>query len=241
MSHYTANLRDLEFNLFEFLDTKDKFGTGPFEQMDADTARGVLSEIRRLAEGPVAASFVDADRNPPVFDPATQLGDAARVVQEVGQGHRRRRVVPPRPARAPRRLRRPARADLGRLRDDPRRQPGRLHVRLRRRVRRDPRRARHAGPEAARRDHAGEGLGRHDGAHRARRRLRRGRRHHQGRAAGRRHLAHHRREAVHHLGRARPERQHHPPGPGPPRGREGRHQGAVAVRRPQVPLRPADR
>ena len=69
MSHYTANLRDLEFNLFEFLDTKDRFGTGPFEQMDADTARGVLTEIRRLAEGPIAASFVDADRNPPVFDP----------------------------------------------------------------------------------------------------------------------------------------------------------------------------
>jgi alkylation response protein AidB-like acyl-CoA dehydrogenase len=71
MSHYTANLRDLEFNLFEFLDTKDRFGTGPFEQMDAETARGVLGEIRRLAEGPIAASFVDADRNPPVFDPAT--------------------------------------------------------------------------------------------------------------------------------------------------------------------------
>jgi alkylation response protein AidB-like acyl-CoA dehydrogenase len=71
MSHYTANLRDLEFNLFEFLDTKDRFGTGPFEQMDVETARGVLSEIRRLAEGPIAASFVDADRNPPVFDPAT--------------------------------------------------------------------------------------------------------------------------------------------------------------------------
>jgi alkylation response protein AidB-like acyl-CoA dehydrogenase len=71
MSHYTANLRDLEFNLFEFLDTKDRFGTGPFEQMDADTARGVLTEIRRIAEGPVAASFADADRNPPVFDPAT--------------------------------------------------------------------------------------------------------------------------------------------------------------------------
>ncbi|MGZ4549596.1 MAG: acyl-CoA dehydrogenase [Blastococcus sp.] len=71
MSHYTANLRDLEFNLFEFLDTKDRFGTGPFEQMDVDSARGVLTEIRRLAEGPLAASFVDADRNPPVFDPAT--------------------------------------------------------------------------------------------------------------------------------------------------------------------------
>ncbi|KGH46077.1 butyryl-CoA dehydrogenase [Modestobacter caceresii] len=71
MSHYTANLRDLEFNLFEFQSTKDRFGTGPFEQMDAETARGVLAEVRRLAEGPLAASFTDADRNPPVFDPAT--------------------------------------------------------------------------------------------------------------------------------------------------------------------------
>ncbi|MPQ98791.1 acyl-CoA dehydrogenase [Modestobacter sp. I12A-02628] len=71
MSHYTANLRDLEFNLFEFLDTKDRFGTGPFEQMDVETARGVLAEIRRMSEGPVAESFADADRNPPVFDPAT--------------------------------------------------------------------------------------------------------------------------------------------------------------------------
>jgi alkylation response protein AidB-like acyl-CoA dehydrogenase len=71
MSHYTANLRDLEFNLFEFLDTKDQFGAGPFAQMDAETARGVLAEVRRLAEGPLAASFTDADRNPPVFDPAT--------------------------------------------------------------------------------------------------------------------------------------------------------------------------
>ncbi|WP_448617151.1 acyl-CoA dehydrogenase [Geodermatophilus sp. URMC 65] len=71
MGHYTANLRDLEFNLFEFLDTKDRFGTGPFAQMDVATARGVLAEIRRLAEGPLAESFADADRNPPVFDPAT--------------------------------------------------------------------------------------------------------------------------------------------------------------------------
>ncbi|MFC7575331.1 acyl-CoA dehydrogenase family protein [Klenkia terrae] len=71
MGHYTANLRDLEFNLFEFQSTKDRFGTGPFAQMDAATARGVLDEVRRLAEGPLAESFVDADRHPPVFDPAT--------------------------------------------------------------------------------------------------------------------------------------------------------------------------
>ena len=136
MSHYTANLRDLEFNLFEFLDTKDRFGTGPFEQMDAETARGVLAEIRQLAEGPIAASFVDADRNPPVFDPATHSVTLPESFKKSVKAHRRRRVVPPRPARAPRRLRRPARADLGRLRDGARREPRRLHVRLGRRVRR---------------------------------------------------------------------------------------------------------
>ncbi len=94
MSHYTANLRDLEFNLFEFLDTKDRFGTGPFEQMDVETARGVLAEIRRLAEGPLADSFVDADRNPPVFDPATSsvtlpesFKESVRAL-EAGEWHR---------------------------------------------------------------------------------------------------------------------------------------------------------
>ena len=71
MSHYTATRRDLEFNLFEFQSTKDRLGTGPFEKMDAETARGVLAEVRRRAEGPLAESFADADRHPPVFDPAT--------------------------------------------------------------------------------------------------------------------------------------------------------------------------
>jgi alkylation response protein AidB-like acyl-CoA dehydrogenase len=39
--------------------------------MDTDTARDALVEIERLAVGPLADSFVSADRNPPVFDPAT--------------------------------------------------------------------------------------------------------------------------------------------------------------------------
>src|SRR4028119_1146149 len=90
MSHYPADLRDLEFNLFEFLETKDRFGTGPFEQMDAAAARGVLAEVRRLAEGPLAESFVDADRNPPVFDPATHsvtLPESfKRSVRAIGDG-----------------------------------------------------------------------------------------------------------------------------------------------------------
>ncbi|RIJ67026.1 acyl-CoA dehydrogenase [Nakamurella silvestris] len=69
MSHYRSNLRDIEFNLFEVFDAGSRMGTGPFEQMDPETARGVLTELEKVASGPLAASFVDADRNPPVFDP----------------------------------------------------------------------------------------------------------------------------------------------------------------------------
>ncbi len=71
MSHYRANLRDLEFNLFEVFGAQDRMGRGPFAEMDPDTARGVLSELEKLAVGPIAASYVDGDRNPPTFDPTT--------------------------------------------------------------------------------------------------------------------------------------------------------------------------
>ena len=71
MSHYRANLRDLEFNLFEVFDAGERMGRGPFAEMDPDTARGVLGELEKLAVGPIAASYVDGDRNPPTFDPAT--------------------------------------------------------------------------------------------------------------------------------------------------------------------------
>ncbi|TDB82113.1 acyl-CoA dehydrogenase [Actinomadura sp. KC216] len=71
MGHYKSNLRDLEFNLFEVFRRQDLLGSGPYEDFDEDTARSVLDEVARLAEGPIAASFEDADRHPPVFDPAT--------------------------------------------------------------------------------------------------------------------------------------------------------------------------
>ncbi|MEV6611410.1 acyl-CoA dehydrogenase [Kutzneria sp. NPDC051319] len=71
MGHYKSNVRDLEFNLFEVFNVQESLGTGPFEQADEDTARGVLSELNNLAVGPLAESFADADRNPPVFDPKT--------------------------------------------------------------------------------------------------------------------------------------------------------------------------
>jgi alkylation response protein AidB-like acyl-CoA dehydrogenase len=71
MSHYKSNLRDIEFNLFEVLGRQELLGDGPFDEVDEETARDMLAEVNRLATGPVAESFADADRNPPVFDPAT--------------------------------------------------------------------------------------------------------------------------------------------------------------------------
>ena len=71
MSHYKSNLRDLEFNLFEVLRRQDVLGAEPYPDLDEETARGILDEVNRLAAGPVAESFAEADRNPPVFDPAT--------------------------------------------------------------------------------------------------------------------------------------------------------------------------
>ena len=71
MGHYKTNLRDIEFNLFEVFDRQAVMGAAPYAEMDEDTARSVLAEVERLATGPMAESFADADRNPPVFDPAT--------------------------------------------------------------------------------------------------------------------------------------------------------------------------
>jgi alkylation response protein AidB-like acyl-CoA dehydrogenase len=71
MGHYKANLRDLEFALFEVFGRDEILGAGPYTEMDAESARSVLDEVRRLAEGPLAESFADADRHPPVFDPET--------------------------------------------------------------------------------------------------------------------------------------------------------------------------
>ena len=72
MGHYKSNLRDIEFNLFEVLGRGDVLGTGPYEEVDVDTAREMLKEVARLAENELAESFEDSDRHPPVYDPKTQ-------------------------------------------------------------------------------------------------------------------------------------------------------------------------
>ncbi|MET8847227.1 acyl-CoA dehydrogenase [Amycolatopsis sp. NPDC004625] len=71
MGHYKSNVRDLEFNLFEVLGVQERLGQGVLAESDEETARGVLSELNKLATGPLAESFADADRNPPVYDPKT--------------------------------------------------------------------------------------------------------------------------------------------------------------------------
>ena len=71
MSHYKSNLRDIEFNLFELFGRQELLGSGPFAEVDEETARDMLAEVNKLATGPAAEPFADADRHPPVFDPAT--------------------------------------------------------------------------------------------------------------------------------------------------------------------------
>ncbi|BAX99897.1 putative acyl-CoA dehydrogenase FadE [Mycobacteroides stephanolepidis] len=71
MGHYKSNVRDLEFNLFELFNIQQVFGGEEFPELDEETARTFLSEMRTLAEGPLADSFAEGDRNPPVFDPET--------------------------------------------------------------------------------------------------------------------------------------------------------------------------
>jgi alkylation response protein AidB-like acyl-CoA dehydrogenase len=72
MSHYRSNLRDLRFNLFEVFDTAEALGRGPFADHDLEGARDLLTEVERLAAGPIAESYAAADRTPPVYDPAAR-------------------------------------------------------------------------------------------------------------------------------------------------------------------------
>ncbi|MEJ2888979.1 acyl-CoA dehydrogenase [Actinomycetospora aeridis] len=71
MGHYRANVRDIEFNLFEVFRVQDRFGSGPFAEADEETARALLGEVASIAEGPLADSYESGDRNPVRFDPAT--------------------------------------------------------------------------------------------------------------------------------------------------------------------------
>jgi alkylation response protein AidB-like acyl-CoA dehydrogenase len=71
MGHYKSNLRDIEFTLFEVFGRSQVLGTGPYAEVDEDTARSILGEVERLATHELAESLLESDRTPPVYDPAT--------------------------------------------------------------------------------------------------------------------------------------------------------------------------
>ena len=72
MSHYKSNLRDIEFNLFEVFGRQQVLGSGPYREIDEDTARSILAEVERLASHELADSLLESDRTPPVYDPASR-------------------------------------------------------------------------------------------------------------------------------------------------------------------------
>ena len=103
MGHYKSNVRDLAFNLFEGLGLEKALASGDFGDLDAESVRHILDEASRLAEGPLAESFADADRNPPTFDPKTHTVSLPGDVQEVAPGMAAGRLVAYRPRRKHRR------------------------------------------------------------------------------------------------------------------------------------------
>jgi alkylation response protein AidB-like acyl-CoA dehydrogenase len=67
--HYKANMRDTEFNLYEYLRVQDStFGKGEFVDMDEPTARESLKGVLQIAENEFAACFADGDRHGVKFD-----------------------------------------------------------------------------------------------------------------------------------------------------------------------------
>ncbi len=71
MSHYTANLRDIEFCLFDLLGREKVMGTSLYADVDRDTAMGMLEEMKRLCENDLAESFVEGDRIGTDFNKST--------------------------------------------------------------------------------------------------------------------------------------------------------------------------
>ena len=71
MTHYTANLRDIEFCLFDLLGRDSILGTSLYKEFDRETAMGMLEEVKRMAENDLAASFVEGDRKGVDFNKAT--------------------------------------------------------------------------------------------------------------------------------------------------------------------------
>jgi alkylation response protein AidB-like acyl-CoA dehydrogenase len=70
--HYRSNLRDVEFNLFEYLRVQDDvLGHGPFAEFDEATARETLRAYEVFCRNELAKSYASADREGLKFDVET--------------------------------------------------------------------------------------------------------------------------------------------------------------------------
>jgi hypothetical protein len=62
MGHYIANLRDIEFCLFELLERDSILGKSLYVDLDRETAMGMSEEVKRLSKNDLTASFTAGDR-----------------------------------------------------------------------------------------------------------------------------------------------------------------------------------
>ena len=68
-SHYVPNLRDIEFNLFEFLDIgRTSLGRAPFGDLDETAARQMLQTFAQLCTNELASAFDEAEHTPPKLE-----------------------------------------------------------------------------------------------------------------------------------------------------------------------------
>ncbi|MBI5515465.1 MAG: acyl-CoA dehydrogenase [Deltaproteobacteria bacterium] len=66
--HYKSNLRDIFFNLFEFLDIgRRTLGQGPFAHLDEASMRESLAGLEAYCRKEFGTSYVDLDREPPTL------------------------------------------------------------------------------------------------------------------------------------------------------------------------------
>ncbi|KFA91580.1 acyl-CoA dehydrogenase [Archangium violaceum] len=68
-NHYKANLRDLNFNLFEFLEIgRSSLGKAPFGDFDETAARQTLETFAEVCLEEMAPSFTEPEHNPPKLE-----------------------------------------------------------------------------------------------------------------------------------------------------------------------------
>lgn len=86
--HYKANLRDIQFNLFEFLRIQESaLGKKPFDGLDEATARQTLETMLPVCTGALAEGFTEGDRVPLGFDPKTGTVTMSPLMKKAYQAY----------------------------------------------------------------------------------------------------------------------------------------------------------